>query len=206
MNNLFAPKQENTHFCKLLIDDSFKKGETILAMSDMTYICGMLRKGRAHVSAIDSEGEEQLPALIEMGDCFGDFLIYSVPGIDYYLVADEDCDVTFINIKTAMNGCGRDCGEHGRLMKSLLLLSSRYARAQGAYISILSCRSTRERLMACFRYFAESMAADDSFRLPMSYANLANYLCVDRSAMMREIKRMNEEGLIRTDGRAVTIL
>ena len=44
------------------------------------------------------------------------------------------------------------------------------------------------------------------FKLPMSYTALAQYLSVDRSAMMREIKNLSDEGVIRRDGRNVELL
>ena len=43
-------------------------------------------------------------------------------------------------------------------------------------------------------------------KLPLSLTDLADYLSVDRSAMMREIKSMNDEGMISSKGRDVVIL
>lgn len=43
----------------------------------------------------------------------------------------------------------------------------------------------------------------DGFSLPFSYTDCADYLFVDRSAMMRELGRMKEEGLIRTEGKKI---
>jgi CRP-like cAMP-binding protein len=34
---------------------------------------------------------------------------------------------------------------------------------------------------------------------------LADYIATDRSAMMRELKRLREEGVIRSDGRKFTL-
>ena len=42
--------------------------------------------------------------------------------------------------------------------------------------------------------------------IPFSRTQLASYLGVDRSAMSRELGRMQDEGLIALDGRKVTIL
>ena len=39
--------------------------------------------------------------------------------------------------------------------------------------------------------------------MPFSYTDCADYLFVDRSAMMRELGRMKEEGLIRTEGKRI---
>ena len=40
----------------------------------------------------------------------------------------------------------------------------------------------------------------------MSLSNLSDYLCVDRSAMMREIKKLNDEGIIKSEKKFITIL
>ena len=47
---------------------------------------------------------------------------------------------------------------------------------------------------------------DNSFTLPMSYTSLAEYLCVDRSALMREIKKLNEQKIIHTDKKTIKVL
>ena len=39
------------------------------------------------------------------------------------------------------------------------------------------------------------------FTLPVSYTTLAEYLCVDRSAMMREFKNLSEEGVLFREGK-----
>ena len=40
----------------------------------------------------------------------------------------------------------------------------------------------------------------------MSYTTLAEYLSVDRSAMMREMKNLVDEGIIERDGKKLRIL
>ena len=51
-----------------------------------------------------------------------------------------------------------------------------------------------------------SGAVSKSFKLPMSYTMMAEYLSVDRSAMMRELKNLTEEGIIERQGRFIRLL
>ena len=44
------------------------------------------------------------------------------------------------------------------------------------------------------------------FSLPLSLSDLADYLAVDRSAMMRELKKLNNEHIIYSKGQNITIL
>ncbi|MBR1817514.1 MAG: winged helix-turn-helix domain-containing protein, partial [Bacilli bacterium] len=45
-----------------------------------------------------------------------------------------------------------------------------------------------------------------SFNLIMTYTSLADYLAVDRSAMMRELKNLKEDKLIKDVNKKITLL
>ena len=48
-----------------------------------------------------------------------------------------------------------------------------------------------------------SMMAREYRSIPFSLSDLADYICSDRSAMMRELKRLREEGFLEISGRNV---
>ena len=45
-----------------------------------------------------------------------------------------------------------------------------------------------------------------TFSLPFSLTDLADYLSVDRSAMMRELKLLKEDGFIKKNGKRITLV
>ena len=49
-------------------------------------------------------------------------------------------------------------------------------------------------------------SSNEFFEIPMSLAELAEYIAVDRSAMMREIKTMKNDGLIDSRRREFKLL
>ena len=67
----------------------------------------------------------------------------------------------------------------------------------------MSQRSIRDKLLLYF-YQLTQKEGSDTFELPFSMSALANYLSVDRSAMMRELKKLKEEGLVKTNKRQIT--
>ena len=71
-------------------------------------------------------------------------------------------------------------------------------------VEVLSQRTIRDKLLC---YFAQSarQAGAPCFRLPFSLSALADYLCVDRSAMMRELSRMKKEGLLDSNRREIVL-
>ena len=48
-------------------------------------------------------------------------------------------------------------------------------------------------------------AAGGSFTLPFTFSTLADYISSDRSAMMRELRRLREEGRVSVKGRQITL-
>jgi CRP-like cAMP-binding protein len=45
-----------------------------------------------------------------------------------------------------------------------------------------------------------------TFMLPFTYTDLADYLSIDRSAMMRELKNLKDDGFIKTNGKKITLI
>ena len=66
-------------------------------------------------------------------------------------------------------------------------------------------RCIREKLLCYFRQLDEK-SGGAPFALPVSFSVLADYIATDRSAMMRELRRLKEEGILRTEGRKITLL
>ena len=58
--------------------------------------------------------------------------------------------------------------------------------------------------MTFFEYIKKEKGKN-TFTLPLPLSDLADYLSVDRSAMMREIKKLNEEKIIVSDKRKITV-
>ena len=56
------------------------------------------------------------------------------------------------------------------------------------------------------RSILEPIDDKGTFNLPMSLVQLSEYIMVDRSAMMREIRAMKKDGLIESKNRQFRIL
>ena len=52
----------------------------------------------------------------------------------------------------------------------------------------------------------KNKSSNEFFEIPMSLAELAEYISVDRSAMMREIKAMKNDGIINSRRREFKLL
>ena len=75
---------------------------------------------------------------------------------------------------------------------------------QNERIEILTKRTIRDKLL---KYFNSRIKETSSrvIYLPFTYTDLADYLGIDRAAMMRELKNLKEEGFITTTGRIIRV-
>ena len=72
-------------------------------------------------------------------------------------------------------------------------------------VEILSNKTIREKILS-YASIVVKQSGSLTFTLPMSLTSFAEYLCVDRSAMMRELKKLSEQGVLKTNKRTITVL
>ena len=125
--------------------------------------------------------------------------------LGYAVEADCDCSVLFIPFASIYGRCPKACEHHTKLTQNLFELSARKAQTLTMRINMISKKSMRRKLCAYFDYLSES-AGSRSFNLEVSLTQLAGYLCADRSSMMRELRCMEDCGIIRRDGRHIELL
>ena len=119
---------------------------------------------------------------------------------DVSIIASTNCDVLFIDYQLLTSNSSKYDKINYNINR--LLTSKIYSLYEK--LEILSKRSTGEKLLAYFNNVA-SKRGKKTFNLPITYMELADYLSVDRSAMMREIKKLKEEKKISTEGKKITI-
>ena len=111
----------------------------------------------------------------------------------------------YIDYEHIVKRCPNACAHHSTVVSNLVRLMSEKTQALSEHLEILSRRSTREKLLAYFRLLAAKNKSS-YFTLPFSQTSLAEYICVDRSAMVRELGRMSDEGLIEMERRNVKLI
>lgn len=97
------------------------------------------------------------------------------------------------------------CLHHSILVQNLFRLLSTKTLRLSERVEVLSRRSIREKLLCYFEQLARREKSE-TVTLPFSLSALAEYISADRSAMMRELKKLKEEGVVQTENRRVTIL
>lgn len=189
--------------CLQAVRRQFRTDELIYDFSSDAV--GVLEWGEASLIRVDEEGVATVLESLGPGGVFGKTLAFAGSlGDSLEVVCRSPCGVVFIDYAHLLSRCQNACLRHSILVQNMLGLMADKAQELSRRIDVLSRRSIREKLLCCFRQLAQQ-AGGSTFTLPFSLSTLADYIATDRSAMMRELKRLREEGVIRSSGRQFTL-
>jgi CRP-like cAMP-binding protein len=192
--------------CFQAVQKSFRADDLIYDFADPgNNAVGIIERGNAALIRIDEEGVSTVMEDLGAGGVFGRTLAFSGSGYDSLeVVCRTPCDVLFIDYPHILKRCENACLHHSLLVQNMLRLMSGKAQGLSERVDVLSRRSIREKLLCYFRQLAEKEDGQN-FQLPFSLSTLADYIATDRSAMMRELKKLKEEEIIASDGRKFTL-
>ncbi len=181
---------------------TYKKERTILSNVINSNLMGVVVNGYANLIRYDYNGNRTIIENLSKDSVFGKAFSYLDNEVS--VVAVSDCEVLLFDYSLLMNKCRKNCSCHNNLIDNVLNLLSNKIIELNERLEVLSKRSTRDKLLSYF-YIISKKKGKKTFYLPLTYTGLADYLSVDRSAMMREIKNLKDDGIISNDGKKLTI-
>ena len=201
-----SPQEYQTmHACLGVYEQSFRPDDVIYDFGDGRGLLGIVSQGSAVVERIDREGGRAILEHLGPGGVFGEMMMFKAAGDDSVVVrAAAPTRVSFLRSEAVMRRCEHACACHSRMVENLFRLVTEKATSLSERVEVLSRRSIREKLLRYFQLQA-AKGHGPSFQLPFSLSALADYISADRSAMMRELKKMREEMLVAITGRQVTL-
>jgi CRP-like cAMP-binding protein len=107
--------------------------------------------------------------------------------------ADAPSKVLILNAERVGAPCCNACAFHTRLVRNVMRILAAKTLELNAKIEILSHRTTEERLLAYLHSFADKCGKSE-FDIPFDRQQLADFLCVERSALSAEISRLARAG------------
>ena len=166
---------------------------------------GLLIDGAISVNRISIDGSLDMLEYMDETGVFSASFAFANREDEFIVICEKDCTVLFIEKYHITKRCSNACAHHTQVVENLMYLMSEKVVHLTEKVDILSHRSIRGKLMCYFR-IQSTKQGNLTFQLPMSLLKLANYLCIDRSAMMRELKKMKDEEIIELFGKEVTLL
>jgi len=185
---------------------TFKKGEYVYREGEHLDNISVLVKGKLLVQNNDFWGNRNIINVIHVGEMFGEAYVAPESGVlPNDVVAEEDSAVIFFNVRKILTVCSSACRFHSMVIQNLFFAISEKNRKLVQKIGHMSKRSTRAKLLS---YLSQEAKKHNSnhFIIPFTRQQLADFLCVDRSAMSNELCKMRDEELLKFDRNQFTLL
>ena len=183
----------------------FPAGSVITTyMEKRKQIC-ILLSGKADLIRYDLKGNKDIIERFNENDVFGEVFHNVNTNNELFVLATKECEVLIFLYDDLRIKCKQNCSFHTTLVSTMLELVLNNTISQNTRIEILSKRSIREKLLSYFNILSNK-SFSKNITIPFSLTSLADYLSVDRSAMMREIKNLIDEGFISKNGNRIKLL
>ncbi len=191
--------------CEKMQEKSFDKNEIITTyIVNRKQVCIVL-EGSADLIRYDFNGNQMIVERFYQFDVFGEIFYQINTNNELFVIAKEKSKILMFNYDIFEKKCKKNCKFHEELILGLPNLILNKVSDLNLRIELLSKKTIREKLISYFKILSEKNFSK-TLTLPLSLTDLSDYLSVDRSAMMRELKLLREEGFIKKNGNKITLM
>ena len=191
-------KEDLQKLCKCLNarERVYKKETFVFYGGDDVKSVYFILSGKFHIINEDFWGNRSIIETMTKDILFGEAYVFSKRKKHLVsVIAAEDSVVLEIEPDSLFEYCPQKCLCHTQLIKNTLyILSEKIVRLTEKTGHIMQ-RTTREKLLSYLSKCAQTEKSS-SFYIPYSRQQLADYLCVDRSALSHELSKLQKEGMV----------
>jgi CRP-like cAMP-binding protein len=172
------------------------KNQLIIVAGEEITSLGIVLKGNIQIVREDIMGNRMIVAGLEDGEIFAEtFACAGVKQSPVSVIAYDECKILWIPVRRIIAPNSYDQNLNSCLITNLLQLLARKNLYLNEKMELLAKRNIREKIMAYLALQAEKHNAS-SFEISLNRNEMADFLCIDRSAMSRELSKLKEEGVI----------
>ena len=175
-----------------------RKGQALLHAGDTTESFGLVLAGSVTIESNDTWGNRTILSHVGPGQIFAE--TYALLGGEALLVdvvANEDGRILFLRIGSTQKLAALSAPWAFKFTANLLAVSSMKNLQLSGRSFHTAPKSVRGRVMAYLNTVSLQKQSGE-FDIPFDRQQLADHLNVERTALSKELGRMQAEGLIRT--------
>lgn len=185
--------------------ECFERGAFIFLGGEQTKSIGIVLAGRVQVLKEDIFGNRAILNDLGPKAVFGESFVC---GGSYVLTvsvqAVERSEILFLPFERVMRICPSACGFHSALIKNMVEMIAVKNIKLMENLEVTTKHSLREKMLTYLSQLAQAQGTL-TVTSPLGRIDLADFLGVDRSALTRELKRMQNEGLLCFDKNTYTL-
>jgi CRP-like cAMP-binding protein len=128
-------------------------------------------------------------------------MISNISNNEYQVITKEETKVILLDYDRILNNLKQNSAYY-QFIQNLLKIISNKIHEKNERIEVLTEKTIRNKLLKYIDVIKPNTYSKIIY-LPFTYTELAEYLSVDRSALMRELKNLRDEGIIETKDKKI---
>ena len=194
--NISGAELQSLLKCLGAYERTYGKGEVIYSAGCAISAMGLVLEGQVLIGQTDLWGNQNIFGQVGPGQVFAETYACA-PDTKMMVdaIAAQESRILFLNVRKILTTCPAACAFHSQLISNLLTVMAVKNLNLSRKINYISHKSIRERLLS----YLSSQAVQNqsySFEIPFNRQELADYLCVDRSALSNELSKMRRDGIL----------
>ena len=174
----------------------YKKDELIFRMNEPAMFVGVVISGGANVIQEDFWGNRTILSHVHPGELFGEaFSCVEEERLPVSVLTTEPSEIMLIDYRKIVTVCPSACAFHAQLISNMMRILANKNIMLTRKMEYVSKRTTREKVLA-FLSGQAMQVKSKVITIPFNRQELADYLCVERSALSRVLMEMKKKGLL----------
>lgn len=180
--------------------------DLICSYNNKSNVIGVLLSGKAYIKKLDRDGNLTILETLVKHSVFSDTFAYTATDANCIeIFACEPTSIIFIDYNSVFKRCEGACAFHSQFVINFMKMIIDKSKTLSQRVEILSNKTIKDKVLSYCSLMVNN-GGGYTFTLPMSYTAFAQYLCVDRSAMMRELKKLTTQKILAINKKQITIL
>lgn len=182
--------------CLMAHKKEIKKDSFVFRSGDPVRNVYLILSGSMHIINEYFWGDRSIIETMKAYTFFGEAYVFAQKESHIVsVVAAEDSVILEMNPLRLLETCSHNCSFHNQLVQNTVrILATKIVRLTEKVEHVVQ-RTTRSKILS---YLSQCMhqSHHNPFTIPYSRQQLADYLCVDRSALSHELCKLRDEGMI----------
>lgn len=175
---------------------SYQKQDVVLREGQSVHAVGVMLSGNVKVVKDDFKGNTNIMAFIGPGQMFAEaYACTETEHLPFTVLSVLESEILWIDYRKIISTCTSACRSHEKLIENMMRALASKTILLNQKIEHISKRTTQEKLLA-YLFDQSKRSGSHEFDIPFNRQELADYLCVDRSAMSNELCKLQRAGLL----------
>ncbi len=172
-----------------------QKDGFVLLAGEKPVSIGVVLAGQMNVLKEDYSGSRAIMAALVPGDIFAEALCCAgVEESPVSVAAGSDAAVLLLDYSRILHPCGEACRFHRQLLQNLLRIIANKNLFLQDRTEVLRQKTVRAKVLLYLETLAAQQGAEVA--VPFNREELADFLCVERTALSHELSKMKRDGLL----------